>query len=80
MLQFWLKMGGDGTKHCWKMKRMQQDRLVSMGRKRDTRSGVMTSVGGEATLGRGKRVDDTSWAYTNLTRPKNKENPCGQFS
>jgi hypothetical protein len=36
MLQFWLKRGGDGTKHCRKMKRRQRAHLGSMGRKRDT--------------------------------------------
>jgi hypothetical protein len=36
MLQFWLERGGDGTQRCWKMKRRQRARLISMGRKRDT--------------------------------------------
>jgi hypothetical protein len=35
MLQFWLKRGGDKMKHCKKMKRRQQARLGSMGRKHD---------------------------------------------
>jgi hypothetical protein len=29
---------------------------------------------GEATPGRGKEGDDASWAGSNLTGPKNKEN------
>jgi hypothetical protein len=36
-------------------------------------SGVTTSVEGEAAPGRGKGVDDASWADVNLTRPKNKK-------
>jgi hypothetical protein len=35
MLQFWLKMGGNGTKRYQKMKRRQGACLGSMGRKRD---------------------------------------------
>jgi hypothetical protein len=50
MLQFWLKRGGDGTKHYQKMKQRQQARLISMRRKRE-RGDVTTSAGGEATLG-----------------------------
>jgi hypothetical protein len=36
MLQFWLERGGDGIKHCRKMKRRQQARIRLMGRKCDT--------------------------------------------
>jgi hypothetical protein len=36
------------------------------------RGGVATSAGGEATPGREKGGDDTSWADVNLTEPKNK--------
>jgi hypothetical protein len=36
MFRFRLERGGDGMKHCWKMKRRQQALLGSMGRKRDT--------------------------------------------
>jgi hypothetical protein len=36
VLRFWLKRGGDGTKHCQKMKWRQRSRLGSKGRKRDT--------------------------------------------
>jgi hypothetical protein len=36
MIRFWLKMGDDETKRCWKMKWTQRARLDSMGRKRDT--------------------------------------------
>jgi hypothetical protein len=36
MLQFRLKRGASGTKHCWKMKRRQRARLGSMERKCDT--------------------------------------------
>jgi hypothetical protein len=39
--------------------------------------GVVTSVRGEVTPRRGKREDDVSWVDTNLTGPKNKENPHG---
>jgi hypothetical protein len=39
------------------------------------RDSVATLAGGEATLGRGKGGDDASWADTNLTGLKNKENP-----
>jgi hypothetical protein len=35
--------------------------------------GVTTSVGGEATPGREKRVDDASWTAANLTRQKKKK-------
>jgi hypothetical protein len=46
-----------------------------------TRCGsVMTSARGEATPGRGKGGDDTCWADTNFTAPKNKENPRGRFN
>jgi hypothetical protein len=38
------------------------------------RGGVMTSVGGEMTPGRGKGGDNTSWADANLTGPKIEEN------
>jgi hypothetical protein len=36
MLEFWLKRGGDGTKRCRKMKRMQQAYLGLMRRKCNT--------------------------------------------
>jgi hypothetical protein len=42
--------------------------------------GMVTSVGGDAAPGRRKGRDDISWANTNLTRSKNKENSRGQFS
>jgi hypothetical protein len=35
ILQFWLGRGGDGMKHCQKMKRRQRARLGSMGRRHD---------------------------------------------
>jgi hypothetical protein len=44
------------------------------------RGGVTTSVKGEVALERKKGGDSVSWADTNLTRPKNKENSRGQFS
>jgi hypothetical protein len=44
------------------------------------RGGVMMSAGGEVAPVKGKRGDDASWADTNLTGPKNEENPCGRFS
>jgi hypothetical protein len=44
------------------------------------RGGVMTSVEGEATPGRGKGGDVVSWADANLTRLKNEKNPRGRFS
>jgi hypothetical protein len=60
-------MGGDRTKHCWKMKWMHRTHLGSMRMKCDT-----TSAGGDAT--EGNREDDISWADMNLTGSKNKEN------
>jgi hypothetical protein len=63
----------DGTKCCQKMKRRQQAHLDSIGRKCDTAWGVVTSVGGEVALGRGKRGDDISWTDANLTWLKNKK-------
>jgi hypothetical protein len=41
---------------------------------------MMMSIGGEVPPGRGKGVDNISWADTNLNRPKNEENLYGQFS
>jgi hypothetical protein len=37
------------------------------------RGGIVTSVRGEAALGRGKGGDDVSWADINLTGSKNKK-------
>jgi hypothetical protein len=37
--------------------------------------GVMIFARGEVGPGRRKGGDDASWADTNLTRPKNEENP-----
>jgi hypothetical protein len=34
---------------------------------------------GEVAPRRGKGGDDASWADTNLTNPKNEENPRGRF-
>jgi hypothetical protein len=42
--------------------------------------GVTTSTGVEAAPGKGKRVDDVSWADTNLTKSKIKKNPRGRFN
>jgi hypothetical protein len=42
--------------------------------------GMLTSARGDATSGRGKGGDDVSWDDTNLTGPKNEENPCSRFS
>jgi hypothetical protein len=42
--------------------------------------GATTSVGGEAAPGREKGGDDASWADTNLTDLKNKENLHSRFS
>jgi hypothetical protein len=70
MLQFQIKMGGDGMKHCQKMKRMQRARLVSMGKKRDTaqrRNDVGRSRGGTEEA-KGSRP--RSWTDTNLTDKK----------
>jgi hypothetical protein len=44
------------------------------------RSGVTTSVEGEAAPERKKGGDDASWADVNLTEPKNKENSHGRSS
>jgi hypothetical protein len=38
------------------------------------------SAEGQAPPERGKGGDDVSWADVNLTGPKNKEKPHGQFS
>jgi hypothetical protein len=40
---------------------------------------MTTSVGWEVALRRGKEGDDASWADTNLTGSKNKENSRGRF-
>jgi hypothetical protein len=45
-----------------------------------TRGSVVISVGREATLGREKGGDDTSWADVNLIGLKNEKNPHGRFS
>jgi hypothetical protein len=37
------------------------------------RNGVVTSVGGEVTSGRGKGGDNASWTDVNLTGSKNKK-------
>jgi hypothetical protein len=42
--------------------------------------GVATSIGGEEAPGRGKGGDGTSWANTNFTGLKNKENPYDRFN
>jgi hypothetical protein len=45
-----------------------------------TRCGSVTmSTGGEAAPGREKGGDNASWTDVNLTGPKYKENPHGQF-
>jgi hypothetical protein len=41
---------------------------------------VVTSAGGEATLGRGKGGDNTSLADVNLIGPKNENNSLGRFN
>jgi hypothetical protein len=74
MLQFRLERGGDGTKRYRKMKRRQGTRLGSTG------DGVVMTARGEAALGRREGGDNTSWADTNFTGPKNKENSRGRFS
>jgi hypothetical protein len=43
-------------------------------------SGVMTSVGGEATPRSGKGGDVVNWVDVNVTGPKNEENQRGRFS
>jgi hypothetical protein len=45
-----------------------------------TRGSVVISAGREATLGRKKGGDDTSWADVNPIGLKNEENPRGRFS
>jgi hypothetical protein len=37
------------------------------------RSGVVTSVEGDAASGKEKGGDDANWADANLTRPKNEK-------
>jgi hypothetical protein len=45
-----------------------------------TRRGeVTTSIGGDAASKRGKRGDDLSWGYANLTGSKNEENSRDRF-
>jgi hypothetical protein len=44
------------------------------------RDNVMMSIGGEVTVGRRNGGDDTNWADTNFTEPKNEENKCDRFS
>jgi hypothetical protein len=73
MLWFGLKREGNRTKHYRKMKWRQRAHLSSIRRKCDTTC-VGTWAGGEAASRRGKEGDDISWANTNLTGPKNKEN------
>jgi hypothetical protein len=41
---------------------------------------MATSAGGEVTPRRENAGDDASWADTNITGPKNKENPHDQFN
>jgi hypothetical protein len=57
MLRFQLERGGDGTKCCQKMKRMQRARLGSMGRKRDTvqRNDDVGRMRGTTGEGKGRR-------------------------
>jgi hypothetical protein len=43
-------------------------------------SSVTMSAGGEAAPGKRKGRENASWADTNLTGPKNKENSRGRFS
>jgi hypothetical protein len=73
MLQFRLERGGNMMKCCRKMKQQQRAYLDFMGSKCDT-------TGGEAAPGMGKEGDDVSWPETNLTRPRNEENPSGRSS
>jgi hypothetical protein len=80
MLHFYLKMGGNETKLCRKMKQMQRAHFGSMRRKCDTCGGLATSVGGRVPPERGKEGDDVSWSGVNLIRPKNEENPRDRFN
>jgi hypothetical protein len=80
ILRFWLESGGDGAKHCRKMKWRQQARLASMGRKRDTTQQCDNLGQRKCSTGEGKGGDDVSWADANFTGPENKENPHGRFS
>jgi hypothetical protein len=66
-LQFRLERVGNRTQHCRKMKQRQHNSAV-------------TSVGGEAASGRGKKGDNTNWVDANLTRLKNEENLRDRFS
>jgi hypothetical protein len=82
MLQFQLKRGGDGIKHCQKMKRRQRAHLGYMGRKCDTTRQCGDIDRRRCGTGEGKPQggEDTSWADTNRTRLKNEKNPRGRFS
>jgi hypothetical protein len=57
ILRFWLERGGDGTKHCRKMKRRQRAGLGSIGKKRDTaqRRGDVSQRRGGTREGIGSR-------------------------
>jgi hypothetical protein len=65
MLQFWLERGGDGMKHCRKMKQRRRAHLGSMGGSVTRCSSMVTSAIGVAVLVRGKGRDDASWVDTN---------------
>jgi hypothetical protein len=72
--------GGDGMKHCRKMKWRQRSRL-GLWEGSVTRRGIMAmSVGGEVAPGRGKGGNDSSWTDANLTGSKNEENSRGRSS
>jgi hypothetical protein len=56
---------------------MQRAHLGSMARKHDTAQRCDDVDRRRGGTGRGNEGDDASWADSNLTRPKNEENPCG---
>jgi hypothetical protein len=70
ILQFQLERGGNGTKHCRKIKRRQQACLDSMERKRDTVWRHDNIDWRRGNTEEGKGGDDASWTNTNLTGPK----------
>jgi hypothetical protein len=82
MLHFHLERRGDGVKHALPEDEAETTSLFlvqwtgSMTRCSD----VTASARREAALGKRKGGDDTSWADTNLIRPKNNENPRSRFS
>jgi hypothetical protein len=60
MLRFWLERGGNGMKHCQKMKGGSELILAQWEGSVTWHDSVATSTGGETAPGRGKGGDDAS--------------------